>query len=86
MMKLCDRCPVGGCCLDYLGSACQDIRAHGCPDIQPNRAELISNMTISQMASQLIPAILYDLCEDGVPSKEMIERWLKSEPEHGEYI
>lgn len=47
-MKLCDRCPVVGCCLDYLGSAYQDIRVHECPDVQPNRTELIANMTVDE--------------------------------------
>lgn len=40
-MKLCDHCPVGGCCFS---------------------------------------TILYDLCENGVPGKDVIKHWFESEP------
>jgi len=49
-MKLCDRCRVSGCCLDYLGKACANARSQECPDIQPNNAELIHNMRLDELA------------------------------------
>lgn len=85
-MKLCDRCPVSGCLLDYLGVACQNARKKECPNIQPNRAELIANMTVDEMATDMVGAILYDLCEDGVPSKERIKEWLEGTPAEDEIL
>lgn len=32
-MKLCDRCRVPGCLLDYGGKACQEARKKYCPDV-----------------------------------------------------
>ena len=34
-MKLCDRCTVSGCCLNYLGKACEHARQETCPEVQP---------------------------------------------------
>lgn len=85
-MKLCDRCRVGGCLLDYLGTACQHARERECPDVQPNRAEIIANMTVQEMATDMVNAILYELCEDGVPSKEKIQDWLSAEPSDDEIL
>lgn len=80
MLKMCDRCPEHGCCLDYLGKACSNNRKKNYPEINPTRAELIASMNEKEMARYLVPAILYDLCEDGIPSNDQIERWLASEP------
>ena len=77
-MKLCDRCLVSGCCLDYLGKACQSARKKTCPDVRPNRAELIANMSLDQMAEELIP-MFEELCEDGIPSPEYMRCWLMEE-------
>lgn len=44
------------------------------------RFEYIKNMTIEEMAAELIPMIAYDLCEEGVPGIEAIEEWLSGEP------
>lgn len=33
-----------------------------------------------RMVNYLVPAILYDLCEDGVPGKDVIKHWFESEP------
>lgn len=38
-MKLCDRCPVPGCCLDYLGKACEHARKEIDPTLVPTNAE-----------------------------------------------
>lgn len=77
-MKLCDRCCVPGCCLNYLGKACASARKEYCPDVEPNRAEIISNMSLDEMATQLIP-MFEELCEDGVPSPEAVRDWLREE-------
>lgn len=75
-MKLCDRCRVPGCCLNYLDKACENARKEFCPDIVLNRAELISNMSLSEMVHDLLP-MFEELCEDGIPSPEYMEMWLK---------
>lgn len=86
-MKLCDRCPeAGGCLLDYMGEACKHVRKEKCPEVQPNRAELISNMSVDQMATDMVGAILYDLCEDGVPNKDFIRSWLLGTPDDEEIL
>jgi len=52
-MKLCDRCRVSSCCLNYLGTACANARSQVCPDVQANNAELIHNMTLDELAAFL---------------------------------
>ena len=42
--------------------------------------EVIKNMTLEEMAAQLIPMIS-DLCEDGVPCEEFISESLEKTPE-----
>lgn len=42
-----------------------------------NRFELLKNMTIEEMARELIPMVM-ELCEDGVPSEELVLDWLNS--------
>lgn len=74
-MKLCDRCTVPGCCLSYLGPACENARRKECPDVKLNRAEMIASMSLNEMASLLLP-MFEELCEGGVPSKEYMEDWL----------
>lgn len=76
-MKMCDRCRVPGCCLTYLGKACENARKEHCPEVQPNRAEIITNMDMNELATELIPMI-EELCEDGVPSVEYMRHWLAS--------
>lgn len=44
-MKLCDRCRVSGCCLNYLDIACKRARERECPDIVLTNAERISNLS-----------------------------------------
>jgi hypothetical protein len=79
-MKLCDRCSVPGCFLNYLGTACKNARQEYCPDVQPNRAELFSNMDINEMAEQFV-LMLEELCKDGAPSPEYMKSWLLQEQE-----
>jgi len=78
-MKLCDRCKVPGCCLNYLGTACARAREELCPEVQPNRAEIISNVSLDEMACQLTHMI-EELCEDGIPSEERMRWWLSLSP------
>lgn len=84
-MKLCDRCRVPGCCLNYLGKACANARKEHCPEVNPNRAEIISNMDIDEMARSLLP-MFEELCEDGVPAPDYMKGWLAGEPEEGEEL
>lgn len=44
------------------------------------RFEQIKNMTLQEMARNLIPMIVYELCEDGVPGPETVEKWLAGSP------
>lgn len=53
-MKLCDRCEVSGCLLNYLGTACSSAREEECPEVQPNNAEIITNMEYDELAAFLL--------------------------------
>lgn len=79
-MKLCDRCSVPGCCLDYLGNACEAARKEYCPEIQPSRVENMQKMEIEELAQYIVDMIA-DLCEDGLPSVEYVRDWLKQPAE-----
>lgn len=79
-MTLCNRCRISGCCLNYLGEACKNIRKRECPDIVFNRADYIRSMSDEEMARKLID-IIYDLCENGVPSYDFVLKWLKGSME-----
>ena len=82
-MKLCERCRVSGCSLDYLSEACAAARRRECPEIQLNRAECITNMNMYQLETELIPIVM-NLCEDGVPGRDYIRHWLSSPKEDWE--
>lgn len=79
-MKLCDRCRVSGCCLDYLSEACAKARRRECPDVRPNRVELISNMSLTEMSRELVP-MFEELCEDGIPCESYVRQWPSESPE-----
>lgn len=79
-MKLCNRCSVPGCCLDYLGTACKSARKEHCPNVKLNRAEYISNMDIDEMSTKFID-MFEELCEDGIPCTSFIKSWLREEME-----
>jgi hypothetical protein len=53
--------------------------------VQPNRAEIISNMSIDEMARHLLP-MFEELCEDGIPAPDYMKGWLAGEPEEGEEL
>lgn len=48
--------------------------------IPASRFEVIKNMTLQEMAKDLLPMVL-DLCEDGVPTQELVSEWLSSAPD-----
>lgn len=50
-MKLCDRCPVSGCCLDYLGKACENIRKEVDPELVPTCAEVLPALGYEELAA-----------------------------------
>lgn len=41
--------------------------------------EVIKNMTLEEMSQNLFPMVLGQ-CEEGVPSPELVEQWLSSNP------
>ena len=49
-MKLCDRCRVPGCLLDYGGKACQEARKKHCPDVVFTHADKIREMDDEALA------------------------------------
>ena len=49
-MKLCDRCRVPGCLLNYGGKACQEARKQECPDVVFTRADKIREMDDEELA------------------------------------
>lgn len=50
-MKLCDRCPVPGCCLDYLGKACENARKETDPELVPTYAEVLPALEYEELAA-----------------------------------
>ena len=49
-MKLCDRCRVPGCLLDYGGKACKEERKKHCPDVVFTNADKIREMDDEALA------------------------------------
>lgn len=45
-----------------------------------NRADYIRSMSDEEMAKELID-IIYDLCENGVPSYDFVLKWLRGSME-----
>ena len=48
-MRLCDRCRVSGCYLNYLGDLCKQAREEQCPDIIYSNADRIRDMTDEEL-------------------------------------
>ena len=78
-MKLCDRCRVPGCRLNYLGTDCVNARAEACPEIRPNNAELIHNMSLDEMVVFL--AAWAKDPEAWMCQFNEVRNWLKAEKE-----
>lgn len=53
-MKLCDRCRVSGCLLDYGGKACHEARKKECPDVVFTNADKIREMDDETLAAVVI--------------------------------
>lgn len=59
-MKVCDRCRVPGCLLDYGGKACRNARKQECPDVVFTKERILN-----AAAKGLLFLFLYvmlDLC------------------------
>lgn len=52
-MKLCDRCRVAGCLLNYGGKACREARKRECPDVVFTRADRVREMSDVELAEIL---------------------------------
>lgn len=52
-MKLCDRCRVSGCLLNYGGKACQEARKQECPDVVFTNADKLREMDDEELANFL---------------------------------
>lgn len=61
-MKVCDRCRVAGCLLDYGGKACKSARKRECPDVVFTRADEIRDMDNEEMAREIL-RMIFDLGE-----------------------
>ena len=52
-MKMCDRCRVPGCLLNYNGKACANARKEYCPDVVFTNADSIREMSDEELAEFL---------------------------------
>lgn len=53
-MKLCDRCRVPGCLLDYGGKACKNARKQNCPDVVFTNADRVREMNDEELAKFML--------------------------------
>lgn len=53
-MKVCDRCRVVGCLLNYGGKACRDARKRVCPDVVFTNADRIREMDDEKLAEVIM--------------------------------
>lgn len=76
-MKLCERCYAATNCMrHYLGPACSIIRDAICPEIQPNNAEALSDMSPDQMAKFIVDHL--NSIQDAVLfTQSDIQTWLE---------
>ena len=54
-MKLCDRCRVAGCLLNYGGKACKNARKQNCPDVVFTNADRVREMNDEELAKFMLP-------------------------------
>ncbi|MBQ8830836.1 MAG: hypothetical protein IJ017_04510 [Oscillospiraceae bacterium] len=52
-MKMCDRCKVPGCLLNYNGKACEKAREEYCPEVVYTNADRIREMSDEELAAFL---------------------------------
>lgn len=62
-MKLCDRCRVPGCLLNYGGKACQEARKQECPDVVFTNADKLREMDDEELAKEL-----YGMQKENIPA------------------
>lgn len=67
-MKLCDRCRVTGCLLNYGGKACQNARRRECPDVVFTHADIVREMSDEELAKFMISADGGGYCEAEEPT------------------
>ena len=53
-MKLCDRCRVAGCLLNYGGKACKNARKQNCPDVVFTNADRVREMNDEELAKFML--------------------------------
>ena len=71
-MKLCDRCRVSGCCLNYLGEACQRARERECPDVVYTNGDVIRDADDKTLAI-LITVATHGTQPDKIHSEDLEE-------------
>lgn len=49
-MKVCDRCRVSGCLLNYGEKACRNARKRDCPDVLFTNADILREMDNKELA------------------------------------
>ena len=87
-MKVCDRCRVPGCLLDYGGKACRNARKQECPDVVFTNADKIREMSDEELAAIIMCPVNGDgtTCV-GVGGKSCIEcslEWNGGVEDHGD--
>lgn len=65
-MKLCDRCPVSGCYLDYLGKACENARKEMDPELVPTYAEVLPALEYEELAAVFCFSNFHPLSYEGM--------------------
>ena len=81
-MKMCDRCRVPGCLLNYNGKACANARKEYCPDVVYTNADRLREMTDEEL--QFFLEDIYangwsDAAADSSDNRVDWESWLKQE-------
>ena len=94
-MKLCDRCRVAGCLLNYGGKACKNARKQNCPDVVFTNADRVREMNDEELAKFMLSndgaaycknndrdSTCYLKGRDGMTACELCARdWLREEAE-----
>lgn len=93
-MKLCDRCRVSGCYLNYLGEACKRARQRECPDVVYTNGDCLRDMTDEELEDQLVlemegvaPCKMFAAIPTGEmfisrdAAKEAVGKWLRAPAE-----
>lgn len=77
-MKLCDRCRVPGCLLDYGGKACKNARKQNCPDVVFTNADRVREMNDEELAKFMLSsdgaAVFLPDWEDS-PGAQLEKHW-----------